>query len=48
MNWNTTSLIVLVLVLVLCCGPMVFMMVKGDKKDSDTRKPDDANKNDEE
>ena len=29
MNLNNASLIVLILILVLCCGPMLLMMAKG-------------------
>ena len=46
MSGNTISLIILTLVLVLCCGPMLFMMVKGGRKRSDTSKPGDTNNKD--
>ncbi len=41
MNWNNANLIVLILVLVLCCGPMLFMMAKGRDGKQGQNKPED-------
>ena len=45
MNWNTTSLIILVLVLVLCCGPMLWMMMRGKSGKEDGKQNSPNNKN---
>ena len=42
MTWNSVTLIVLVLVLVLCRGPMLWMMMRGNGHDGD-RKHDHPN-----
>lgn len=39
MNWNTWApIIVLIIFLVFCCGPMIWMMAKrGDKSGKETK-----------
>lgn len=44
MDWNTIQLIVLVLVL--CCGPMLFMMGKRGDKSAHAPKTQDQNRSD--